>query len=136
MIAASELHELFSMIYDILDSAVVKWVGNMTHILTNLFTSASRQCFEVCALQFAFLYNIEDSISPTEACLYGYINWSLGKVDQQLSLLLSQSSTSMMGVRTKKKAGFLFNVQKQPMQDSGYAFLVKKLQFDTKHDGH
>ena len=34
----------------------------------------------------------------------------------------------MRGVRTKPKVGFLFNVQKQPVQESGH--------LDTKPDEH
>ena len=38
------------------------------------------------------------------ACLYGHINWSVAQTHQQSSLELSQSSTSMRGVRAKPKA--------------------------------
>ena len=78
VIAASELHELFTMIYDILDSAVSKWIGDMACILACL-NSASRWHCEVWAFQFPFLHNIKDSISASEDCLYSHINWLLAQ---------------------------------------------------------
>ena len=47
------------------------------HILAHVFNSASRQCCEVLALQFPFLYGLKDVAPPIEACLYSHINWSL-----------------------------------------------------------
>ena len=72
-----EVLELLTKIHKILDSAVSKWVGNIAHILAFLFNSASRQCLEVCALQYPFLHYFKDSVPPSEACFYGFINWSL-----------------------------------------------------------
>ena len=55
VIAASEVHELCIKIYDILDNAVSKQVGDTAHILVYLFfNSASRSHFEVWASQFPF----------------------------------------------------------------------------------
>ena len=52
----------------IMDSAVSKWDGNMSHNLAYLFCSASRQHHDVWASQFPFLHSIEDSIPPDQAC--------------------------------------------------------------------
>ena len=41
------------------------------------------------ASQYSFLYNFQDSVPPTEAFLYGCINWSLAQAQQQSSLGLS-----------------------------------------------
>ena len=92
-----------------------KWVGNMAHILAYLFNSASRHDCEDLAFQFPILQNIKDSIPSSEACQYCCINWSLAQAHQQYSLGLPECSTSMRHSRAKPKAGFRFNVQKQPV---------------------
>ena len=70
MIAASEVHKLLTKIHDILYSAVSTCFCNTSHILTYLFHSASRQHHEVWASQFPILYNIKDSVPPSEvACM-------------------------------------------------------------------
>ena len=43
---------------------------------------------------------------------------------------------SLRDGRAKARAGFLFNVKKQSMLESGGAFLVKKPHLDTKPDSH
>ena len=53
-IPLSEVHELLLRIYDILDKAVFKQVGNLAHILAYLYNFVSRQCCEVWASQFLF----------------------------------------------------------------------------------
>ena len=67
----------YFQIHGILDKAVSKQVGNSAHILAYLFNSVSRQCCEVCTSQFPFLHSLREVIPPSEACLYGHINWSL-----------------------------------------------------------
>ena len=59
-----------------------KQVGDTAHILVCLSNSASRQCHEVCASQFPFLHNFKDTAPPSDACLYGHINWSLSQTQQ------------------------------------------------------
>ena len=90
-----------------------KWVGNTACILAYLFSSASRQCREVWASQFAFLHNIKDSVLPSVACLYDCINWFLAKAHHQSSFGLSKYSTSVGGAKAKSIVGFWFSVQKQ-----------------------
>ena len=65
MIVASEVHELLTKIYKIMDNALSKWVDNTTLI----FNSASRQCHEVWVPLFPFLHNINNFVPPSEACL-------------------------------------------------------------------
>ena len=77
VIPVSEVLELFLQIHGILDKAVSKQVGNSARILVHLFNSVSRQHCEVWASQFPFLHSLKDVIPPSEACLYGYFNWSL-----------------------------------------------------------
>ena len=77
VIPVSEVCELLLQIHGILDKAVPKQVGNSAHILAHLFNSVSRQCHEVWASQFPFLHSLKEVIPPSEACLYGHINWSL-----------------------------------------------------------
>ena len=84
----SEVHELLLRIQCILDKAVSKQVGNSACILAHLFNSVSRQHWEVWASQFPFLHSLKEVIPPSEACLYGCINWSLA---QAQSVSLSQS---------------------------------------------
>ena len=65
--------------------------------LAHVFKSISRQHHEVWASQFPFLYSLKDVIPPSEACMYGCINWSLVQAQQQSSMGLSQSFLSKMG---------------------------------------
>ena len=67
VITSSEIHEVLTKNYDILDSGVSNWAGNTAHILVYLFNPASRQHCEVCTSQFPFL-------PPSETCLNGCIN--------------------------------------------------------------
>ena len=76
VIPVSEVYELLLKIHDILDKAVSKQVGNLAQILAYLFNAVSRRHHEVWASQFPFLCSLRDVISPSEACLYGHINWS------------------------------------------------------------
>ena len=88
VIPVSEVPELLLRIHDILDKAVSKRVGNSAHILAHLFNFVSRQCCEVWASQFPFLHSLKEVIPPSEACLYGHINWSHAEAH---SVGLSQS---------------------------------------------
>ena len=90
MIPVSEVCELLIRIHDILDNAVSKQVWNSAHILGHAFNSASGQHCEVWTSQFPFLHSLKDMVPPSEACLYGHINWSLAQVQQQSSMGLSQ----------------------------------------------
>ena len=47
------------------------------------------------------------------------------QAQQESSLVLSQSSTSLRGSRTRPKAGFLFNVQKWPVAKSSGGSVAK-----------
>ena len=77
VIPVSEVCELLLRIHGILDKDVSKRVGNSACILAHLLNSVSRQCHEVWASQFPFLHSLKEVIPPSEACLYGCINWSL-----------------------------------------------------------
>ena len=61
-----------------------------------------------------FLHSLGDVIPPTEACLYGHINWFLVQAQQQSSMGLSQSFPSMRGGKARPQTGFHFRVQKRP----------------------
>ena len=54
-------------------------------------------------------------IPPSEACLYGCINWSLA---QAHSVGLSQSFPPKRGGKARPQTGFQFTVQKRPMSGS------------------
>ena len=92
----------------------------------------------LCSLVFPlpFLHNIKNYAPPSEACLYGNINWLLAQAHQQSSLGLSQSSTSVKSARAKPQVGFLFNVLKQPVLEYGGASLAKKPHLDAKPASH
>ena len=109
------LHDLLLQIHDILDKAVSKRVGNLAHILAHLFNSVSRQHHEVWASQFPFLHSLKEVIPPSEACLYGHINWSLL---QAHSVVLSQSFPPKRGGKARPWTEFQFTVQKRPMSGS------------------
>ena len=61
-----------------------------------MFFSVSRQHHEVWASQLSFLHSLKEVIPPSEACLYGHINWSLA---QAHSMALSQSFTPLVMAR-------------------------------------
>ena len=111
----SEVCDLLLWIHGILDKAVSKQVGNSVHILAHLFNSVSRQHHEVWASQFPFLHSLKEVIPPSEACLYGHINWSLA---QAHSVGLSQSFPPKRGGKARPWTGFQFTVQKRPMSGS------------------
>ena len=54
-------------------------------------------------------------IPPSEACLYGHINWSLA---QAHSVGLSQSFPPKRGGKARPRTGFQFTVQKRPISRS------------------
>ena len=115
VIPVSEVCELLLWIHDILDKAVSKQVDNSACILAHLFNSVSRQHREVWASQFPFLHSLKEVIPPSEACLYGHINWSLA---QAHSVGLSQSFPPERGGKARPQTGFQFTVQKRPMSGS------------------
>ena len=57
-------------------------------------------------------------IPPSEACLYGHINWSLAQAHHQSSVGLSQSFPPKRVARPDHRTGFHFTVQKRPMSGS------------------
>ena len=115
VIPLSEVHVLLLRIHGILDKAVSKQVGSWASILAYLFNSVSRQHHEVWASQFPFLHSLKDMIPPSEACLYGRINWSLA---QAHSVGLSQSFPPKRGGKARLHTCFHFTVQKRPMSGS------------------
>ena len=115
VIPVSEVCVLLLQIHVILDKAVSKQVGNSAHILAHLFNSVFRQHHEVWASQFPFLHSLKEVIPPSEACLYGCINWSL---TQAYSVGLSQSFPPKRGGKARPQTGFQFTVQTTPMSGS------------------
>ena len=115
VIPVSEVCKLLPRIHNILDKAVSKWVGNSACILAYLFNSVSRQCCEFWASQFSFLHSLWEMTPPSEACLYGCINWSLALA---YSVGLSQSFPPKRGGKARPWTGFQFTVQKRPMSGS------------------
>ena len=93
----SEVCELLIKDHDILENDVSKQNGNSTCISEDLLNSASRQCCRAWASQFPFLCSLKDVIPPSEACLYGHINWSFEQAQQRFSTGLSQSCPSKRG---------------------------------------
>ena len=115
VIPMSEVCELLLRIHGILDKAVSKRVGNSACILAHLFNFVSRQHWEVWASQFPFLHSLKEVIPPSEACLYGHINWSLA---QAHFVGLSKSSPPKRGGKARPWTGFQFTVQKRPISGS------------------
>ena len=106
----SEVCELLLKVHDILDNAVSKQVANSAHILAHVFNFVSRQHHEVWASQLLFLHSLRDVILPSEACLYGHINWSLVQAQQHSSMGLSQPVASKRGDNARPQPGFHFTV--------------------------
>ena len=115
VIPVSEVHELLLWIHEIFVKAVSKQVGNSACFLAHLFNSVSRQHCEVWASQFPFLHSRKEVIPPSEAYLYGLINWSLA---QAHSVVLSQSFPPKRGGKARPRIGFQFTVQKRPLSGS------------------
>ena len=139
-IPMSGVWKLLLKAHDILDNAVSKWVGNSALILAHLFNSVSRQCCEVWASQFPFLHSLIDVIPPSEACLYGHINWSLVQAQQWSSMGLSHSFPSKRGGNTRPKAGFHFPIQKRPVTGSvpgsGGVSLANRPHLESGNEAH
>ena len=115
VIPVSEVHALLLQIHGILDKAVSKRVGNSARILAHLFNSVSRQRQGGWASQFPFLHSLKEVVPPSEACLYGHINWSLA---QAHSVGLSQSFPPKRSGKARSQTGFQFTVQKRPVSGS------------------
>ena len=120
-----------------MDKAVSKQVGNSACILAHLFNSVSRQHWEVWASQFPFLHSLKEVIPPSEACLYGHINWSLA---QAHSVGLSQSFPPKRGGKARPQTGFQFTVHKRPMSGSvpgtSGASLPKQPHLESGNEAH
>ena len=54
-------------------------------------------------------------IPPSEAFLYGHINWCLVQAQEETSMGLSQSFPSKRGGKAKPLTGFHFMAQKRPV---------------------
>ena len=128
----SEVHEVLMKVHDILDNAVSKQVGNSPHNLGHVFNSASRQCHEFWVSQFPYLHSLKDVIPPSEACLYGCINWSLAHAQQQSSIGLSQSFTFRRDGNARPQTVFHFTEQRRPMSESRGASLAKRHHLESR----
>ena len=82
IIPVSDVCELLIKVHDILYNTVSKQVGNSACILVHVFNFAYRQCHDILASQFHFLHGLQDVVPPSEACLYGHINWSLDRLSK------------------------------------------------------
>ena len=76
-------------------------------------------------------------IPPSEACLYGHVNWSLA---QAHSVGLSQSFPPKRGGKARPQTGFHFTVQKRPMSGSvpgpSGASLVKRPHLESGNEAY
>ena len=102
----------------------------------DVLNSASRKHCEVWALQFLFLHSLKDVVPPSEACLYGDINWFLLQAQQQSCIGLSQSFPPKRDGKTKPQTGFHFHVQKRPVLESSDASLAKRPHFESRIESH
>ena len=132
VISVSEMHELLTRIHDILDKVMFKLVGDRACMLADVFNSASRQCHEVLVSQFPFLHSLQDMVSPSEACLYGHINWSLVQALKQPFMGSPQSFPPMRGCKARPKMGFHFNVPKRPVLESSGASLANRPHLESR----
>ena len=76
--------------------------------------------------RFMTMDNFKDTFPRREAFLYGNITLSLAQAQQQPSLGLPMSLTSMISGNTRPKASVHFNVQNWPMPGSCSGVLSKK----------
>ena len=82
VILVSDMHELLSKIYDILDKGLCKWVGNTVGILASFLIQLPGKSME-SGLYSSVLFIVLRTLPPSDACPYDYINWSLPQVQQQ-----------------------------------------------------
>ena len=73
-------------------------------------------------------------IPPSEACLYGHINWSLTQVLQQFSMGLLQPFPSKRGGKARPWTGFHFTVQKRPVPGCSGASLVNRSHLESENE--
>ena len=76
-------------------------------------------------------------VPPSEACLYGHINWSLA---QAHSVGLSLSFPPKRGGKARPRTGFQFTVQKRPVSGSlpgtSGAHLPKRPHLESGNEAH
>ena len=82
------------------------------------------------------LHCLKDVIPPSEACLYGHINWSLAQAEQQSSMGLSQPFASKRGGKAQPQTGFHFMVLRRPVPGSNGASLAKGPHLDSGNEAH
>ena len=84
-----------------------------------------------------FFTLFKEVIPPSEACLYGHINWSLA---QAHSVGLSQSFPPKMAGKARPWTGFQFTVQKRPLSGSvlgtSGASLPKRPHLESGNEAH
>ena len=82
-------------------------------------------CCEVCT-SISLSSQLKDTVPPSEAYLYGHINWSLTQAYQQSSLGLSQMLTSVRCGRANQKLGSGLMFYNWPVLESGATSFRKK----------
>ena len=76
-------------------------------------------------------------IPPSEACLYGPINWSLAQAHHQSSMGLSQSFPPKRGGKASPWTGFNFMVQNRSVvPGSSGASLAKRPHLESRNEAH
>ena len=75
-------------------------------------------------------------IPPSEACLYGHINWSLAQAQQQSSMGLSQSFSTKRDGKARSWTGFHFMVKKRSVTGSSGPSLAKRPHLETGTEAH
>ena len=91
---------------------------------------------QVLASQFPILHSLRDVIPPSEAFLYGHINWSLVQAKQHSSMGLSQSFPSKRGGKIRPWTGFHFMVQKRPVPGSSGPSLAKRPHLESGNEAY
>ena len=82
------------------------------------------------------LHSLKDMVPPSEACLYGHINWSLAQAWRQSSMGLSQSFPSKRGCKVRPWPAFHFPMQKSLGPGNSGASLAKKPHLGTGTKTH
>ena len=99
--------------------------------------SVSRQVHEIWASQlFPFLHSLGDVIPPSEAYLYGHINWPMVQAQQQSPMGFSQSFPSKRGGKTRPQTRFHFRVKKRPVPGSSGPSLAKMPHLESGNEAH
>ena len=117
-------------------NAVSNLVGNVSHILSYLLDSASRQCCESWALQFPFIHDFKDILPPSGLAFMVALTGSLLRLSNNLPMACSSLQHLLEMGKPDIKPGFGLMFKIMPLPDSSGGPLAKKPHLETRIGNH